>query len=413
MKKVSAMRHKWLFLLILLLSITFLGGCWSRKEMTDLAFVTGVGIDKAKDKNEYRLTLQVVNPGNFASIQQSGGGGGSGPPVAIFSATGQNIIEASSRNTLGMSRELYYAHTNLLVIGEELAREKGIYDILDAFERDAEFRDTATVVIAKGTTAENMIKTLTPVDKIPATRLIKVLENTEKSLGENMSVDIDAVIGALVSTGKEPIISGFSVIGNKRLADKQESLQASKPGALLVADSMGIIRNGKLIHWISRETARGVLWIQGKVKGSSINIDWQDKKKAIAIEAMREKTKIKAHIKRGKPLISVYLKVEGRVGETDVSIDLKDPNEIEKMERLWDKEIEKEVIEAIKMAQQQKSDIFGFGDIIHDSYPNLWKNLESNWDTTNFPKLAVDVSVKTSIRHTGLRNKSFLTKIKH
>lgn len=406
------MRYKWLFLLSLVISIIFLGGCWSRKEMTDLAFVTGVGIDKAKNKNEYRLTLQVVNPGNFAGVQQLGGGG-SGPSIVVFSATGQSILEASRKNTLGMSRKLYYAHTNLLVIGEGLAREKGIYGILDAFERDTEFRDTATVVIAKDTTAEHIIKTLTPVDRIPATRLIKVLQNTEESLGENMSVDIDEVIGGLVSTGKEPIISGFSVVGNKRLADKQESLQASKPENLLTADSMGIIRNGKLIHWVSRETARGILWIQGKVKGSAINIDWQGKQDAIAIEAAREKASIKANIKRGKPAISVHLNVEGHVAETNLPIDLKNLNEIEKIEKLWGKEIEKEVIKAIKMAQQQKSDIFGFGEIIHDSHPSLWKKLESDWNKTNFSELSVDVSVKTSIRHTGLRNKSFLTKIKN
>ncbi|MED5074414.1 Ger(x)C family spore germination protein, partial [Anoxybacillus geothermalis] len=46
-----------------------LAGCWSKKELTDLAVVIAVGLDKTKD-GRYLASFQVVNPGNVAGAPQ-------------------------------------------------------------------------------------------------------------------------------------------------------------------------------------------------------------------------------------------------------------------------------------------------------------------------------------------------------
>ena len=79
----------------------FLTSCWSKKELTDLAIVSAMGIDKTKD-GRYHITLQIINPGNVAGIQ--GGGGTQSPPITIYSASGDNIVEASRRASGRISR---------------------------------------------------------------------------------------------------------------------------------------------------------------------------------------------------------------------------------------------------------------------------------------------------------------------
>ncbi|MEH7215319.1 Ger(x)C family spore germination protein, partial [Priestia megaterium] len=89
------MKRKGVFLL-LMMSMTFLlTSCWSKKELTDLAIVAAMGVDKTKD-GRYHLTLQIINPGNVAGGLQ-GGGGALSPPVTIYSASGDNLVEASRR----------------------------------------------------------------------------------------------------------------------------------------------------------------------------------------------------------------------------------------------------------------------------------------------------------------------------
>ncbi|PEU49991.1 spore gernimation protein KC, partial [Priestia megaterium] len=113
------MKRKGAFLLLLMTMMVLLTSCWSKKELTDLAIVAALGVDKTKD-GRYHITLQIINPGNVAGGMQGGGGGTQSPPITIYSASGDNIVEASRRASGRISRRLYYAHTNLVVVGEKM-----------------------------------------------------------------------------------------------------------------------------------------------------------------------------------------------------------------------------------------------------------------------------------------------------
>ena len=126
-----------------------------------------------------------------------------------------------------ISRDMYFAHANLIVIGEEIAKEEGINAIFDAFERSPEFRATTRIVIARGVKARDIVETLTAIDKVSAEKVIRTIESTEKQQGRSISINLQEVIKNLVSTGKEPIISGFTVKGNTDKEDKMENTQSS------------------------------------------------------------------------------------------------------------------------------------------------------------------------------------------
>jgi spore germination protein KC len=401
------MIRKWIFPFIILTSIVLLSGCWSNKELTDLAFIAALGIDK-NEEGRYVGTFQIVNPGSVAGGMQ-GGGGGERLPVTVYSATGNNIVEVSRRASNKVSRRLYYAHTNLLVISDELAKEQGITTIFDALDRDPEFRNTATVVIAHDTKAADIVKTITPIDKIPANKVIKTLKFTEQRWGEHINVNIHEVIKSLVSPGKEPIITGFRLVGDSKQANKNENIQETTPKATLEASGLAVFKDGKLIDWLQGENARGTVWGLNKIQATEVNINWKGKKESIGYQVIRQKTKVTANMLKGKPKILINIRVEGDVGEVTVPVNLTDPLVLMKIEKELEKEIKKEIQNAVKRAQKNKSDIFGFGETIHISDPKAWKNLKHNWNDVYFPKLEVDVKVNAFIRRTGLRNKPYIS----
>ncbi|MDY0943707.1 Ger(x)C family spore germination protein [Priestia megaterium] len=405
------MKRKGLFLLLMMTITVLLSSCWSKKELTDLAIVSAIGIDKTKD-GRYHLTLQIINPGNVAGGMQGGGGGTQSPPVTIYSASGDNIVEASRRASSKISRRLYYAHANLIVIGEKLARENGLNPLIDAMDRDPEFRNTATMVIANHSTAADFVKTLTPVDKIPANKVLKTLEFTQREWGENIKLTLQEVIKKLRSPGEQTIVGGFRVVGNHKQAQMLENLQKSAPEATLRASGIAVLKQGKLVDWLYGEKARGTIWILDKIQGTDINIDWGGEKEAIAYQTVRQKTQISAQVKNGQPYISVHARVEGDIAEIEVPVDITNPKVITKIEQLLRTEIEKELKKAIEHAQKNKADIFGFGEVVHRSRPNQWKKIKSEWSDVYFPKLKVDITVEAYVRRAGLRNKSFLSGIK-
>ncbi|PFG03438.1 Ger(x)C family spore germination protein [Bacillus sp. es.034] len=402
------MARKMKILFILIAISFFLSGCWSKKELTDLAIVAAMGVDKADD-GKYIMTLQIINPGNVAGGMR--GGGSQSPPVTIYSATGDNLVEASRHASSKISRRLYYAHANLVVIGEDLAREEGVATIIDAIDRDHEFRITTTMVIANHSSAEDLLRTLTPVDKIPANKVLKTLEFSEKTWGHNVKTSIQDVMKGLHSSKGGTVVSGFRLLGDPKHAGLPENIQESEPESTIEASGIAMIKDEKLVDWQYGKSARGTVWIRDEIQGTDININWNGKKEAVAYQTNRQKTTVSGDMKNGRPHISIHTRVEGSIGEMSEPIDITDRKVISQMEKKVEKEIEGEIKKAIEQAQTNKVDIFGFGEAVRRSRPDDWNKLKAMWNEVYFPELKVDITVEAYIRRAGLRNKSFLSSL--
>ena len=399
------MNRKWLFLFLMVIGTTLISGCWNKRELNELAIVSALAIDKNEEGN-YVGTFQVINPGYIAGGLQ-GGSGGQGPPISVYTSTGNNVIEMDRHASAKISRDLYYAHTDLLVISEELAKEEGITTIFDAIKRSNEFRTTSRVVIARDIKAGDMVKSLTAIDRIPSEKVIKTLKLSEKLQGEHISVNVREVTNFLVSPGKEPLISGFSLKGDAEKGSKMENTQSSELNAYLEANGIGVFKKGQLIDWVEGKTARGTLWVLDKIKTTEINTEWENEKEAIVYLVIRQKTNVSAQMKKGKPKILVKVRAEGDIREIKVPVDLTNPHVMNDIEEELEKELKKEIEDAVLHAQKNKSDIFGFGEVVHQSYPKEWKKIKKDWHDVSFPELEVDVKVDTFIRRTGLRNKTY------
>ncbi|WP_066253617.1 Ger(x)C family spore germination protein [Neobacillus drentensis] len=399
---------KWVKVILLIgLSVPILTACWNQKELTDLAFVMALGIDKGED-DLYHVSFQLVNPGNVSSGQN---GGGQGLPIAVYKSTGRTMTEAARNATKKVSRRLYYAHTNVVVISEEVARERTQFlNLLDSFARDPEFRTTTEILIARGASAEEIVTTLTILDKLPVSKITKEIKSTEAMLGENFSITIDDLIDGIVGSGKEPVLNGYQLIGMKEEANKAVNLQKTTTDAFLAADGLAVFKDGALIDWIESKKSRGVLWVLDKAKSTSITLKWKGKKNALVFAPIRSKTKVSTILKHGKPVINIKIENEGWLSEANTAIDLIDPKTIGKIEKLTEKAIKKEVQISVKEAKRLKCDIFGFGDVVHKENPDLWKKLERDWNNY-FADLEVNVKVDSYLRREGVRTNPFWSDI--
>ncbi len=398
------MKKSVLTLSIMLLLLPILSACWNQKELTDLAFVMALGIDKGKNK-KFELSFQLVNPGNVVQGQSGGVGGGGGLPIAVYKSEGDTLTEAARNATKKVSRRLYYAHTNVVVISEEVAKESMLY-VLDALDRDPEFRTTTELIVSRGSTAEEIVTTITILDKLPVNKITKQLKASESMLGENMRITIDDFLTGLLSKGKQPILNGYRLIGNKPKARKAENLQKTTTDAYLSSDGLAVFKDGKLHGWIGNDRARGVIWILNKLKSTDIIVNWNGKKKALTVAPIRSKSKVSARIINNKPIINIAIESEGWISEANTAIDLTSPAVMTEIEKLVEKESKRQVLASVKAAQKQKSDIFGFGQKVHLANPRLWKQIEENWDN-EFPTLKVNVAVDFYVRREGIRTKPF------
>ncbi|MBD0381055.1 Ger(x)C family spore germination protein [Paenibacillus sedimenti] len=393
-------------IVVILWLVLPLTGCWNRRELKELAFVAAMGIDKTPKVNEYKVSFQIINPGSVALGATGGAGGQPDSPITVYSGTGKSLFEAIRKTSQKVPRQLFFSHMQVLIIGEPLAKE-GIQDLFDFFERSHEIRLTTMVLIARGSEAEPLVKMLTPLEKIPANAIAGKIKMTSKIWSENIKVEMDDVIRPLVSQG-EPMISGVNVIGDQEVGKKTLNVQQSDLSTKVNISGIAIFKNGKLKGWLDGDEGRGALWIRNKMKSTVIDLDCKDKKDAVGIEIIRSHTNVEVEIQNGKPVFHIHIRETGNLSEIKCSLDLTKVEEITNLEKQLAAETKKEVLEAVKAAQNEESDIFGFGEAVNRANAKAWNKMKKEWGKT-FAESKVDVEVDAFIRRSGMRIKPYIS----
>lgn len=399
------MKCKRLLFLLLFLSFLCLTGCWDSAELQDLSIISGIGIDKGgnDEENRYRTTVQIINPPQVAGGQQ--GGQVQASPVTTFSTTGGTLLEAFRKISNQTPAQLFFPHIEIMIIGEDLAKE-GIKELFDLIERDAEFRVLFPVLIAKDSKAEDVFKVMTSLDAIPSAEIVRSLETSSREWGAYSSMRADQVIGKLKSGSLG--ITGIQIHGDVDKGNKNSSIQQISPDTVLEIRGVALFKDSKLKKWINHDAARGMTWIKNEMKKTVVSLDCKEIKDGMAVELLRSKSDIKVDIKNEKPMIEIIVRTEGVVLESTCPIELDKNDVITKLEDQLKKEIAEEVMAAVKVAQEEKSDIFDFSEYVNIKDKNYWKKIKDKWEDEIFPETEINVTVHASIRRTGMRTKSYI-----
>ena len=399
------MKRKAVFVLaaVLLLLTT---GCWNRRELNDLAIVMAMGIDKVD--GEYLLSTQIVNPGGVAASKD--GAGGTQSAVATYSMRSADIFEGIRRLTTMTPRRLYFSHIQVLVLGEQVARE-GTKEVLDLLFRDHEVRPDFYVILAKDTSALHILSMLDPLEKIPATKLYKSLETGEKAWGSVISIQLDEFITQLLSEGSEPVLVGVTVKGKVHTGSNGNNPQQESVSTLLKYEDIGVFKEDKLQGWFNEKESIGFSYITDRLD-STVEAIPCDKNSKLIIEIIHSKSTLDGRVVNGKPQVEVKIKAEGNVGEVACAIDLAKSQTIYKLEREVEKRIKEKIQNVITKAQKQfHSDAFGFGQVIYQNDPKGWEKVRHDWNEA-FVDLKVKINVDVKLRRTGKVGNSFIPFIK-
>ncbi|ULO09230.1 Ger(x)C family spore germination protein [Paenibacillus sp. 19GGS1-52] len=397
------MKVKWIIqppiYMVMLLLLT---SCWNSRELNDMAIVTGIGMDKVPNTEEYVVTFQIVNPSATAtSVGVSTGQ----PPITVYTSTDRTLFGALRKTSKKVARQLFFAHTQLLVIGESLAKS-GINGIFDVFERSHELRLNSIVIVSRETDASSVLKILLPIESIPALAVVKKNKNTAKLWGENRAISVFELINSITGEG-EPVISGVRIFGDLVKGRKKTYLEQSEVEAVISVSGLAVFKEGKLKGWLDGPEARGTLWVQNKIEQTSINIDSEKKQDSIAIDISHSKTKVKVKLREGVPVFHIYIDEEGSVIESQDFVDLSKRKELQKLEVELAKKTKEEVVKSLQAAQSMGCDIFNFGDELKRKDPKAWETVKNQWSDI-FAKGELDVHVQVYIRSTGMRLKPFL-----
>lgn len=387
---------------ILILSL-FLTGCWDRRELNELAIMLAMGVEKVEE--EYQVFAQVVVP---SEMSMKGGTGST--KVTLYSARGETVYEAFRKMTKDSPRKIYPGHLQMLVMGEEIAKE-GIGEPIDLLSRDWEVRPDFYVVVTKDTSPSEILNVTTNLESIPANKMFNSLHMSEKAWSGTKSITIDELITDLISDGKQAVITGIQLIGNPKIGSSKKNVELVSPAATIHYDHLAVFKGDKLAGWLTEEETIGYSYITDSVKTTVRRISCPEEGKA-TIAVGKSNSDVKGYIRKGNPEVDINIKVEGNIGSVECKMNLNDLGTIAELEKIYEKEKIAIINKTIDTLQKKfKTDIFGFGEAIHRSNPKEWNKMKDHWDE-EFSNLTVNVNVDLKILSTGTVNNSFLQKIK-
>lgn len=366
-------------LLILLLLIP-LSGCWDYRGLDELTIVTGVAIDKKPEEDIYQLTYEIVDL--IEPIKEKG------PNRKLIESEGKTIFEAVRNAKRRVSNKLYFGHSELIIICEEIARNEDLNVVLDFFTRDSECRDTINVVVSQEKTARDIIASEGIGHTVITNEILEILEDDKKITSSILSVELYRLFNIMGAEGKELALPAFHIVQND-----------GKPTA--ETNGTAVFKDNKLVGFLSPEESKYFLFIVNEIEGGIFTVASSGQRPNISFEIYNNDTNLSFEYKDEKLKIKIKTTTVVFLGEFMRQFAPLDEKELNALEETAEKELEDKIRNVVKKLQTEfGSDIFGFGNMIYKKDFRLWRQLKDNWDE-HFKSLDLEVEADIRIMNTA------------
>lgn len=409
----AAMGPRLTALAALLLAVLLLSGCNGSKETDEVAYVIGLGLDKAEDR-KIRVTLQFALPRALGGEK----GGDSQTAFAAATYTAANLAEAYDLAPTMVSRSINTSHARMFVVSAELAKE-GVGDFLAAFARNRELRGTMYLLtVQEGTAAEFLGSIKSLLENLPS-RYVEGMMLTSGEIGyypsslafhfmsrlkERSAAPYTALVGINPLTGKgrpeEPKIPG----------EKSEEYTAGHipvTGKVIPITIAGtaLYREDKMVGTLTTEETRMLQILTGQLKWSNLPlVDPLAPAKPVNVRiGLREKPAIHAAMGEGRYQFRAAIHLEAEITAIPSGIHYEAPELRKQLEDWISAYVQNHITQMIGKTQELQSDVAGFGYTarhLYASYPE-WRKASETWNE-DYSRAEITVEVKTSLRRTGL-----------
>jgi len=392
-----------LIIIFLLANLIFLiGGCWDREEPENYAIVIGIGFDYNVDREMYRVIIQIASPLIAHGIE--GAGPEEKPPYWTVSAWGHTTIDALSNLRKKVTRQIHYSHTHVFIISEDFVREKGIIPVIDALERTRQSRPILLMAVSRDDVKE-VLEVSFPIETHNIKGIRHMINLTNEEIGTTVAKTAKTFINKLTRPGLEPVAVNLELLDDEEEGNEDNNENTgSEPDSppKLKIDGITTFRRDKLAGFLDGRETRGWNWTQGKIKRAILNLKTPDIEESLSVVTRENESKIEPVLNDGEPEINLYIKamadVQGIMGKSyfekksDLVLSLK--NRLSQV-------IRNDIEMALSAAQEQRSDIFGFGNAFYRLHYDQWQEIKNDWEDI-FTTLPVNIEIEVEVKRTGM-----------
>jgi len=367
-------------IIMVFIIVVLLTGCWDYVEIENLIIVAGLAID-AGSGNNYLVTIETIG------LEQSQGGN-TQPQSKVMQVEGATMFDAV-RNAIKISKNRHYwSHADLIIISEEIARG-GIVKILEPIIRSKEPRLTMKVVVSKEDKAGYILSSDDPINKIQSLEIVEMLQ-AQEHLSKAPNYEIYEVIDKVMATGISTVIPtiGLTTIEGKKTPE---------------VSGLAMFKKDRLVGFLDGDEAKIYLFITNQIKGGVLVESYpsESSDSDISLSIGENKTKIQHRYENEKLIMKIKTNTKAVIHDWGISDKISEES-INDVKKQFEASLRKDIENLIKKVQKEYGcDIFGFGQILKNQNPQLWKELGENWENI-FVNLEIEVDTTIDIINTNL-----------
>jgi spore germination protein KC len=374
-------------LIIIILANTMLcSGCWNYREIEKLAIVAGMAIDMDEIDKRYILTVEIATP----NPSEKGGSSKS----EIYETKGSTIFEAVRNLIVEIGRKAYWSHSKIIIIGKNIAEEKGIAPVLDFVYRDSETRRDVLVLISDESTAREVLKEAFNVENLLSYRIDASLRS-QKSISRFPKAELREVVGNFKSEDSAILVPLIRV--NKFKGENNNTVEVF---------GSAVLKSDKVVGYLNGDETKMAIWLQGKLKGGLfIARDMLNSEEDMTFEIFGNKTKKKVELSDSELKMKISIKTDVGIAEAAGAIDFSDEKNFKSIKAEAEKRLKTQLEAVLKKVQQDyKADIFDFAEEVEVHQNKQWKKKKSDWSEV-FASMPVDINTEITIRGSALVSK--------
>ncbi len=318
--------------------------------------------------------------------------------------------------TCALPGRLFIGQVIVIVVGEETARE-GLGEIIDFLLRHQDARERAWLVVCRGLAAD-LLNARPEEESIASVEINGILRDGWTRTAKVKGIDLFHFSYDLITPGREAVLPYMELFepqepsspirqtppantesGSQGGNADQRVNQAQKKS--FEALGFAVFRGNKMVGLMDEVESQGFLYLTDQVKTAALPIAIDSNEKNVSVRVAGAKTRVKPVFSEGRIEFEVSIKANGDLLEEKDGVVKISEEDWKMVEELGAREIERRCLAASGKIQELESDVLGFGDKIHRTNPEIWKEIKDNWEEI-FPNVTINVKAELKVKQTGV-----------
>ena len=374
-------------IIIAILMMFLLTGCYNYKELNDLGIVSAIGISKEND--EFTLDVQLVN------IVEAGKNGISEAPISVITGKGKTIFEAARSLNLKSSKTFFISNLEYVLLDKSILKSD-MNEVIDYLTRDARLPLNFLIVTTLDDKPKDIMSALSQFDINSASNLSKTLKLSENRYGESYSLTMKELLGKYLSNFSVIVYPNIKLVGDAKKLSNTENLKESNSNNYVSIEGLVFFNKDKEEVLLSKDEAFGYNFLVNHITNATITTKCDGG--YFTVEILKSKFGYD-NLKNDE--LTIKGKVEAEIVYYGCEENLSEEKSTEKITDILNNEIERYIKDTIKLAQEEESDFLEVGSFIYKNNTKYFDFKNKDWNKDKFPNLKFKYDIKTNIVKQG------------